>query len=245
MPSDVVRPVVPDGGADARAERGAPDRSPRRRWTLLVSLGVALACGLTTACGSGAESPGSPWEDGSVHGPWLSVFDGEGTNTGRDGVLSLSPRPAVSPEETHAGLIVSTEVHRDVDVRLRMRTIAHLREGEPNPWEVAWVVWAYSDPTHFYYLVLKPNGWEIGKADPAYPGHQRFLATGSTAFPIGSWYDVRIEHRGDASTVAVDGEVLSRFTDAERPYRSGAVGVYAEDARAEFDAVEVRPLGAP
>jgi hypothetical protein len=86
---------------------------------------------------------------------------------------AVSPRPATSPEETHAGLIVSTDLHEDVDLRLRMRTVAQLREGEPNPWEVGWAVWAYSDPTHFYYLALKPNGCEIGKADPAYPGNQR------------------------------------------------------------------------
>ena len=210
-----------------------------------MSLWVAVVCGLTTACGSDQGDPGGSWEDGSVRGPWLSVFDGEGVNTARDGVLSISPLPATAPEETHAGLIVSTEVHDSLDLRLRMRTVSQLREGEPNPWEVGWAVWAYSDPTHFYYLVLKPNGWEVGKADPAYSGSQRFLATGGTSFPIGSWYEVRVEHAGDTFTVTVDGEVLTRFTDAENPYRGGAVGVYAEDATAEFEGVEVRPLGSP
>ena len=31
------------------------------------------------------------------------------------------------------------------------------------------MLWRFLDDNHFYYLVLKPNGWEIGKADPAYP----------------------------------------------------------------------------
>lgn len=61
--------------------------------------------------------------------------------------------------------------------------------SEPNPWEVGWLLWCFSpDPTHpydpsptsnsnfrFYAVVLKPNGWEVSKQDPAYPGGQRFL----------------------------------------------------------------------
>ena len=40
--------------------------------------------------------------------------------------------------------------------RGRVRTVRQLREGSPaNPWEVAWVVWNYVDPNHFYYLAIK------------------------------------------------------------------------------------------
>lgn len=62
-------------------------------------------------------------------------------------------------------------------------------DSKPNPWEVGWLLWCFSpDPTHpydpsptsnsnfrFYALTLKPNGWEVSKQDPAYPGGQRFL----------------------------------------------------------------------
>ena len=49
-------------------------------------------------------------------------------------------------------------------------------------------MWDYTDNNHFSYLALKTNGWELGKRDPAYPGGQRFLATGSDSpTQIGQW----------------------------------------------------------
>ena len=201
---------------------------------------VALACCLAVVSCSGTGGSADRWADGSVHGPWLAVFDGEGTTTMRDGVVSLSPRPAAEAGETHAGLVVTTAQYRDVDFQLRVRTVAQLRKTDPpNPWEVGWVVWAYTDSTHFYYLTLKPNGWELGKADPGYPGSQRFLATGPTAFPIGKWYSVHVQQVAGALTVTVDGALLARFTDTETPYAGGALGAYVEDAAADFANLDV------
>jgi hypothetical protein len=96
----------------------------------------------------------------------------------------------------------------------------------------------------FYYLALKPNGWELGKRDPSYPGGQRFLATGENAYPIGFWYSVEIEQRGATQTARVDGRRLTTFTDRERPYLGGSVGLYAEDAEAEFTDVTIEPSAA-
>ncbi|MFI9718801.1 calcium-binding protein [Streptomyces sp. NPDC052396] len=189
------------------------------------------------------RGPERPWAEGSVHGPWRSVFNGHGTNIGDDDGLALSPKPARKPGETHAGLIVSTETYSGVDFRARMRTVAQLRTPRPNPWEVGWLVWGYSDPGHFYYLTLKPNGWELGKRDPAYQGGQRFLATGEGGFPVGQWFDVRVAQRGARMEVSVDGRGLVAFEDRERPYESGQVGVYTEDARVVFDQLTARPGG--
>ena len=69
--------------------------------------------------------------------------------------------------------------------------------SKPNPWEVGWLLWCFSpDPTHpydpsptsnsnfrFYALTLKPNGWEVSKQDPAYPGGQRFLKSNDAKDP--------------------------------------------------------------
>lgn len=69
--------------------------------------------------------------------------------------------------------------------------------GEPNPWEVGWLLWCFSpDPTHpydpsptsnsnfrFYALTLKPNGWEVSKQDPSYKGGQRFLKSNDAKDP--------------------------------------------------------------
>ena len=70
-------------------------------------------------------------------------------------------------------------------------------DSKPNPWEVGWLLWCFSpDPTHpydpsptsnsnfrFYALTLKPNGWEVSKQDPAYPGGQRFLKSNAQDDP--------------------------------------------------------------
>ncbi|WP_030824761.1 family 16 glycoside hydrolase [Streptomyces hygroscopicus] len=185
------------------------------------------------------------WRDGSVHGPWRSVFHGYGGNTGGADELTLIPRTARRDDRTHACLVVSTARYERVDFRARMRTAEQLRTPEPNPWEVAWLVWAYTDPEHFYYVVLKPNGWELGKRDPAYRGGQRFLATGTRPFPVGDWSDVRVRQRGPRMTVSVDDRQVVGFTDRERPYTAGSVGAYTEDARAEFRdiTVDAEPSG--
>jgi hypothetical protein len=136
---------------------------------------------------------------------------------------------------------VGSSVSGDVSLQVSATTVRQLRMGSaPQPWEVAWVLWHYADNSHFYYFIPKPNGWELGKADPAYPGAQRFLATGtSPAFPIGSWYRVGIIQSGQTIQVSVNGAVVTTFTDRERPYSSGRVGLYTEDAEAYFDNVSV------
>ncbi|MEV1021536.1 calcium-binding protein [Streptomyces sp. NPDC050264] len=200
-----------------------------------LALTAALAVGLSRCGREDPEPPPVPWQDGSTHGRWLSVFNGHGTNIGDDDALSLSPRPAEDPGTTHAGLVVSTASYADVRYEARMRTEKQLREPTPNPWEVPWLVWAYTDPEHFYYITLKPNGWELGKRDPAYPGGQRFLATGHEAYPVGDWSDVRVEQRGATMTVTVADQPLVTFTDPERPYNAGRVGAYSEDAAVTFE----------
>ncbi|MFF3111178.1 family 16 glycoside hydrolase [Kitasatospora sp. NPDC057904] len=215
------------------------------RLLTVVLLSAAAVAGLAFAVsaiwGDEYGEPVRPWTDGSVHGPWRSVFDGHGANTGFTNGLALSPKPARQPDETHAGLIVSTRQYGDMSLQARMRTVAQLRTPTPNPWEVPWLVWAYTDPDHFYYLILKPNGWELGKRDPAYPGGQRFLATAAEEFPVGDWSDVKVVQRGAHLDVSVDGKGLVSYDDEERPYPGGSIGAYTEDAQAVFSDIAVEP----
>ena len=157
-------------------------------------------------------------------------------------VMWVAPAAPTSLSQTHAALVTSsTTFTNDVNFRGSTRTVRQLRQNNPpNPWEVSWLIWNFKDNTHFYYIVLKPGGWELGKADPAYPGAQRFLATGSsTRFPVGPWNTFEIVHDQAAGsmTVKVNGSVLVAFTDKERPYTSGKIGFYAEDAEVELDGV--------
>jgi hypothetical protein len=188
--------------------------------------------------------PGVAWRDGQVYGRWRSQFHGWGTTEVTDvagrRVLAQRPRPTTRPDHTDASLVTTTRDFGDLDLTASLRTLEQLRNPTPNPWEVAWLLWHYTDNTHFYYLALKPDGWELGKEDPAYPGAQRFLATGTApGFPVGRWYDVRVRQAGDTTTVWVDGQRLVSFRDTERPYRRGAVGLYNEDAAVQFADVTV------
>ena len=177
------------------------------------------------------------WVDGTQVGAWRSVYDGYGTTrveAGGSPVFSQHPESATSPEVTHGALAVSVAEYGDVDFTVRQRTVSQLRRPEPNPWEVPWALWAHADDQHFYYVVLKPNGWELGKADPTYPGAQRFLATGAApSFPVGPWHTVQVRQTGTTIEVWGDGHFLTRFTDRERPYLSGHLGLYSEDAHVE------------
>lgn len=155
-------------------------------------------------------------------------------------MLTLSPKAATRPDETHAALALAPNAYTSpVRFSGRVATLAQLRTGSPpNSWECAWLVWNYADPDHFYYLALKPTGWELGKRDPAYPGGQRFLATGPRTFAIGSWHAFRIVQRDNAIKAFIDGEPLVDFTDKTPPfYKSGKLGLYTEDAAVAIDSV--------
>lgn len=181
------------------------------------------------------------WTEGTTHGKWNVVFDGFGaariaaTTTSNGNLLEEQPMAASSPADTHAVLVRGLDTFGDLDVRASMMTVAQLR-SPANAWEMAWFVWNYKDNDHFYYVILKPNGWELGKRDPAYAGGQRFLATGgSPTYPPGAWHVVRVQQTNATMIISADGLVLATFTDRERPYTSGSLALYTEDALVRFD----------
>lgn len=191
------------------------------------------------ACDTDPEA--ARWQEGSEHGPWRVIYDGDGSVTSEGGTLTLSPRPARRADLTHAAMVVSKKSYGDFTYRLRMRTVKQLRTPDPpNPWEAAWAVWRHTDDTHFYYLVLKPNGWELGKASPACRGNQCFLATRPGSYPIHSWHTVEVHQTGATMTIRVDDEPIVTHTDRRDPYPRGAVGMYTEDATVEFADISVR-----
>lgn len=187
-------------------------------------------------------TPGG-WNPGTTYGGWTPVFNGFGSigivNDPQVGnVLSLAPKASTDPGETHSALVASSASQGDVDFSVGVRTVRQLRTGSaPNPWEVGWVLWHYTDNTHFYYFILKTNGWELGKEDPAYPGAQRFLATGTgPTLAVGTQHTVQVRQVGATMTVDLDGTPVTSFTDSERPYMSGSVALYCEDSEVNYSA---------
>ena len=202
------------------------------------------AAGFTPAFtdGFGALSHRPAWVEGSMHGAWTDAFNGFGsTAVVADGtwVLDETPAATVAEAQTHAALVASRPSFGDLALVATVRTVSQLRRV-PNPWEVGWVLWHETDTQHFYAVVLKPTGWEIDKEDPAYPGGQRFLASGTTpVFPVGAWHGIVIVQHGNAISVSADDTPLVQVIDAERPYLYGRIGLYTEDAEAQFGAVTV------
>ncbi len=207
----------------------------RFTWTLLLGLAVLLV--VPTGCAATPES----WAEGTTHGPWNVVFTGYGEVTGTEETVTLNPTSAGHEKATHGALVVRRDEVRDVRFKIAVTTERQNRRNTPpNPWEVGWVLWHYTDPDHFYAVALKPNGWELSKQDPAYPGKQRFLASGvEPAFPVGEEHEVEVTQVANTITVAADGRMLTRFVDDERPYLRGPIGVYTEDARVTFGGLEI------
>ena len=144
--------------------------------------------------------------------------------------------------------MISAGSYNDFAATLNVRTQQQLRRGAagaPNPWEVGWVVWHYTSNQRFYALTLKPTGWVLSKQDPAYPGDERFLASGTTPlFRVGVPHSVGVVQVGNRITVSADGHQLTQFTDTERPYLAGAFGMYSEDAQVQFDHIRITQLPA-
>lgn len=179
-------------------------------------------------------------KEGSSLGPWTVVFTGYGCarveGRGRSRRLHADARPRSRPDRPMALLITGPRLAAPLRLRARLHTKGRVgREG----WKGAWLVWSYADRRRFYYFIPKPNGWELGKRDPAYPGGQRFLASGrSPAVPLGRWADVEVrQEEGGRLSVSLDGRDLVSFTDRERPYSAGRVGLYVEGAHAHFASV--------
>ncbi len=190
--------------------------------------------------------------------PLFDVWGGYGCvkldSVNSNNVLSESPAVSTDAGQTHSSLVTGPAFSGNLTFSAQMKTLAQLRTGSlPNPWEMGWLVWNYTDASHFYYFVPKTNGWEIGKEDPAYPGNQRFLATGSTPkFAVGTAYNVTVQQSGNVINVTVkdvNGNTLlttsttdtvdSSKVNSASPYTSGKIGFYTEDAAVHFDNINV------
>lgn len=209
-----------------------------RRKSLFLVLASGLAAATLSAC---SPSQSAPWEEGERYGQWRLTYHGYGAVAGDDQEVVMFPASADSEDVTHACLVVTDEKYEgDIDFSITVRTEEQVRNGSPNPWEAGWVLWNYQDDEHFYALALKPNGWELSKQDPAYPGNQRFLASGDEpTFPINHDYRARIVQQENTITVYADDVLLGEFTDTETPYSQGAIGLYTEDAKVRFSDLSI------
>jgi 1,2-diacylglycerol 3-beta-glucosyltransferase len=251
-PQEPSPPIVPAPAARPSVARPSVARPPAvrprvRRRRLAVTLAAVALSGVI--CAAIAADEGGPFGQG----PWVTVFTGYGWTSihgsGPTLAVTLEPARTRGIDITHSALVISSRFYADFVATVRVRTTMQLRQGaagSPNAWEVGWVVWHYTSNERFYALTLEPTGWVLSKQDPAYPGGQRFLASGITPFfRVGYPHTVGIVQIANQITLTADGKVLTRFTDEQRPYLDGAFGFYAEDSQAHFDRILLYQLPAP
>ena len=191
-------------------------------------------------------------DDGANFGPWHVVFDGVDHGRGvyvSKGRLRLIPQTSRGSQDTNSTLVVSKSEFGSSALQLNATwtTQKTTRLGTANPWETGWLIWDYLDPDHFTYLVLKPNGWEVGRRDPSQPGTQRFIADADVPVtPIGMKRTVTVSRVGDTTTITVDGVQLTTFT-LPIAERHGAIGMYTEDAVVDWTHIQAftPSVGAP
>ncbi|MDA8025063.1 MAG: DUF1080 domain-containing protein [Actinomycetota bacterium] len=195
--------------------------------------------------GFSSFAQGTPSAMGQAYGSWMPIFNGYGNiERVNDPVLgdslNLTPATSTNSSSTHSALVTTTNSYGDFNATFTYRTVSQLRTGSsPNPWEVGWVLFHYSDNTHFYYFLAKPTGWELGKEDPSYPGNQRFMVTGSTPFPVGNTYTINVVMKGATISVTVNGSPIVTYTDTQSPYTNGSLALYDEDSSVDYAPVVV------
>lgn len=240
----VEKPKVTNSGSGSSGTSGKPDTSVVPSTSVVPPIDVPT---IKSFIDDFSSYTNAYYDDGDTFVSWFVQFAGYGLvgieSDANNKWLRLSPKAMTSAATTSASLVTGPSFKSPFQFEAKLLTVQQLRTGStPNGWEVAWIVWNYTDNEHFYYFIPKPNGWELGKRDPAYTGGQRFLATGSdTLFPIGKWYDVKIEQDAtNTMTVWVDGVKITSFTDLETPYSSGNIALYTEDALINVDDVSVK-----
>lgn len=229
-----------------------------KRWLAVIAVAIGVVLFVSNAAQAaqlddnfGSYSVGSLAE-GQTFGNWQVQFNGYGSQaivtSGASKHLRQIPKASTVSTETHAALSTSVGSFGDGTTIAEFTTNQQLRSKRPNAWERAWLLWHYTDNTHFYYVTLKSNGWEVGKEDPAYPGAQQFLGSGSNyTWPVGSWNHVEIASVGTTFTVkATDtgGTLRTLFTYADTAanaaqYTSGKIGLYTEDASVDWGWIAV------
>ena len=174
---------------------------------------------------------------------WEIVYTGYGTVGIENGLLSMAPMVAKALSETHAPLVAVNSnswnsTWNDYSFSVKMNTTQQLRVGStPNPWEVGWLLFRYSDAQHFYYFSQKTNGIELGKFNN---GSQTFLATADNPkLTLNTWNTYKIVVKANNIKVSINGTQVVDYTDNSTPYLTGRVGLYNEDAETLSDNVAV------
>jgi hypothetical protein len=206
----------------------------------VVLAAAAVALSSSTSASAGKSAPSKSLVDGfrgqSLDRSIWRVWWGD-VKVAR-GAIELASESPTRLDQTRSALVTSRRQWTNFSFGFTTTPVKQLRLNAPgNTWETSWVFFRFRDLANYYYFMVKPNGWELGKKHGS--DAQIFLATGeSPTLDMGETARMRISARGARIQVWVDGKRILDFVDP-KPLPGGAVGLYQEDARVRFGHVRV------
>lgn len=182
---------------------------------------------------------------------WKIAYPGQGEVSFTAEGLKLQPASALEPGKTHAALVLSETLplSRFFEVDLRFQNRRPLRVGAPNPWEVFWLFFNYQTARDgkkkTNYLILKPNGIEVGRATKEVD--QVILKTwNEPVIRYGEEHRLRLKRWGTKLIIQADEhpELVYEFIhDSQQPFdQKGQIGLYSEDAEVLIRELKYKPL---
>ncbi len=166
---------------------------------------------------------------------WSTLYNGYGSVTWDNTGVKFAPKSATSVDETHAVMILKNATSvKDFTIKVKAKTTKQLRiNSPPNAWECFWLVFNYlPSPDGFKtanYVVLKPNGIEVGTMNSDVG--QKFLFTSNMPKMIlGVFNNYEIRKNNKTLEVLIDGVSLFNRTFEGLYDQAGTFGLYSEDA---------------
>jgi hypothetical protein len=131
----------------------------------------------------------------------------------------LKPKVVTSASKTEAALVRAPFIFCNYVVEFDMNTINQLRHGSPpKTWEAGWFIFRYTDTFHYYWLLIKPDGFAFGKkdyntcSDPL--DGQKYLKTKSSPIlKLNTSQHLKVAAIGNHFKVLVDNKLVVDFID--------------------------------
>src|SRR3954462_2328368 len=147
----------------------------------------------------GQTSPNELWNCFYASGGLVTVRPSLET-TGAGKVMDIDNPTPSSIDTTKSTNIILTKDYANFDMHVDIRTIAQTATPfrNPNRWEVAWIVFRFTDDYHWYWVMTYSDGhMEMGRKDYSTPIEaQIFLVQNNQVvqkFVFGKWYDYNIK----------------------------------------------------
>jgi hypothetical protein len=202
----------------------------------------------------------------SPNGKWTSIFNGFGVSgvrteggigggkntslSNNNKIFFLSPAISASKNQNHASLVTTTKQFGNFELLIDTNTVKQLRaKSTPGPGDAAWVLFRYTDVFHYYWVLLKPTGIELGKKDcntckDTREGQIFLFTSDKQKLHFGKWSRWDILVTGNHIVVTVDNKKAVDYIDPNmsNELSFGRIGLYSEDALAYFDNIFITPI---